>query len=224
MVLYNKFFEQFPNFQDKTFESKYDIAKELSIYNDQHILNYSDLDILQLSNEIISKLQLNMDDFDIPNLRIIEAINLYKEEPAEFYEKYSEMRKIQNDNDNFITLSIFESDESGIEIVIDKNNGNIALWEEVYCVIDEFDIQLEDVKSVDDLVNSTFAMSKFEINNIDDLNNALETCDIIDYFDNNLADYESIDELIDSINEELKELGFKELGFKPLTKNVEKER
>lgn len=219
MNLYNKFFEQFPNFQDKTFESKYDIAKELSIYNDQYILNYSDLDILQLSNEIISKLQLNMDDFDIPNLRIIEAINLYKEEPAEFYEKYSEMRKIQNDNDNFITLSISESDERGIEIVIDKSNGNVALWEEVYCLLDNIDIQMEDVKSVDDFINNAFAMSKFEINNIDDLYDAIETCDIVDHFENGLADYESVDELVDSINKELKEL-----DFSPLAKNVEKER
>ena len=213
MVLYNKFFEQFPNFQDKTFESKYDIAKELSIYNDQHILNYSDLDILQLSNEIISKLQLNMDDFDIPKLRIIEAINLYKEEPAEFYEKYSEMRQIQNDTDNFKTSFLFESDERECSIVIDKINGNVALWEEAYYHLNDFDIQFQNISSIDDLVNNVFVLNKYEINNIEDLDEALCTCDIVDSLN------ESFGEIVDSINKELKEL-----GFNPLTKNVEKER
>ena len=217
MVLYEKFFEQFPNFKEEIFETKYDIAKKLSIYNDQHILNYSDLDILQLSNEIISELQLNIEDFDIPNLRTIEAINLYQQEPAEFYEKYSEMRHVANDKENFRTILVEETEESEWSIVIDKN-GNVELWEEMYCWDNDVELNWYNIDSIDDLVNTALTLSKFEIKDIDDLEDTLCICNLIDNIENDCGSYESMDELVDVINNDLKEL-----GFKPLAKR-EKER
>ena len=55
MSILDKFLKKFPIFTASYYETRFDIAKAISWYNDQYILNYSQIDILNMTNDYIER-------------------------------------------------------------------------------------------------------------------------------------------------------------------------